>query len=127
MLIGDKIRYVRRLINMERKDVAERLGVSLSQYSNIENNVSHIDEERLLKFSAIFQMPPDIIKNIDPTKVYAQVNKANEQNTNKDVHIGAQDNEISQRLLIENQKLLDIQDRNMDIIEELVKKLKNHG
>lgn len=127
ILIGEQIRYIRRLTNMERKDVAERLGVSLSQYSNIENNVSHIDEERLRKFSEIFKMPPELIKNIDPSKVYAQVNNANEQNTNKDVHITAQDNEISKQLLIQNRKLLDMQDRNMDIIEELVKKLKNYG
>jgi DNA-binding XRE family transcriptional regulator len=38
MKLGSKIEYVRKLVKMERKEIAEKLHISQQAYANIENN-----------------------------------------------------------------------------------------
>jgi hypothetical protein len=106
---------------MERKEVAEHLGISLSQYSNIENNVSKIDAAKLEKLAALFDMPQDAIKNIDPQKIFNQLN--NDSSKGGDMGTMNHHNELNEKLFAQNQKLIEMNEKHFEVIESLIKKL----
>ncbi len=77
MYLGEQLTYVRTLKKMERKEIADKLGISLQQYTNYENNKSQIDEQRLGEISVILGMEKENIKEIDTQRILHQINNDN--------------------------------------------------
>ncbi len=123
MLLGEQIQYIRRLKNMERKEVADRLGITVQQFANIENNVSHIDEERLERLSVIFNVDKERIREIDTERILHQINNDNSTGFNlvNTSTINLQDNEVVTKMLENQTKLMEMMDKRLNLIEDFIK------
>ncbi|MEP7168253.1 MAG: helix-turn-helix transcriptional regulator [Bacteroidota bacterium] len=63
--IGNNIKKIRELNNFNQQHMAQRLGISQSEYSRIENGVVKSDGERLQKISVILKVKIEILYNFD--------------------------------------------------------------
>jgi transcriptional regulator with XRE-family HTH domain len=116
MLLGEQIQYVRRLKNMERKEVAEKLGISIQQYSKYENSKSHVDEQRLDQLSQIFNVDKERILEIDTQRILQQINNDNGI-WFKDSTVNFQDTSLITRLLDNQNRLIDMMDKWLSALE----------
>lgn len=57
VLIGQKIRKMRENREFSQEYVAERLGISQTAYSKIENNQTKLTAERISQLSGLFDVP----------------------------------------------------------------------
>ncbi len=108
-ILGKKIRYIRLMHLKERKEVADYLDLGLSQYSNLENGVSAIDDEKLQKLALYYHTTKEQIENIDPEKVVHQIN--NDNSLGIGINLGTiyqQNNELITKLLQNQDRLLEI-------------------
>jgi len=64
MNIGDKIRKVRELKGYKQEYVADKLGLSVTAYGNIERNDASITFDRLEEIAAILEVAVQDILNI---------------------------------------------------------------
>jgi transcriptional regulator with XRE-family HTH domain len=125
MLLGDQIQYIRRLKKMERKEVAERLGISVQQYSNIENNISQIDEDRLDNLSRIFNVDKDHIIGVDTEKILHQINHDNSTGYNEGT-INHNDPDLIARLVDKQNKLIDMLDKQNKLMDMRLSAIEGH-
>jgi transcriptional regulator with XRE-family HTH domain len=78
MEIGDKIRKVRELKGYKQEYVAEKLGMSVTAYGNIERNESSISLERLQEIAEVLEVTVQDILNIpEQFNVHAITNSKN--------------------------------------------------
>jgi transcriptional regulator with XRE-family HTH domain len=122
MKLGKQITYMRGLANMERKEVAEKLGITLQQYSNIENDHSGVDETRLADIAQILKTKPETIKNLDLERVYQQTNNDNSTGGHMGT-INQMDKEILQQLLDTNKLLIEMMDKRIAALEQKLEKI----
>jgi transcriptional regulator with XRE-family HTH domain len=64
MEIGDKIRKVRELKGYKQEYVADKLGMSVTAYGNIERNESSLSFERLQEIADVLEVTVQDILNI---------------------------------------------------------------
>jgi len=69
MKTGEKIKKIRKLKGFSQNGIAELLCISQRAYSDIENNKTKIDLERLKNLGKIFNMDPSDILNFDEHQV----------------------------------------------------------
>ena len=79
--VGLNIRKIRELKNYSQDYVSDKLSISQSSYSDIENNKVNISEERLEEISKILQVSTDTIKNFDEKVVFNSCNQSGNYNT----------------------------------------------
>lgn len=77
--IGYKIRKIREIKNFKQEYMAEKLGISISAYSKVENNET-VGPERLEQISKILGVSVEEILSFDETKVFNFINNYNNQN-----------------------------------------------
>lgn len=80
-VIGYKIRKVREIKNLSQKYMANKLSVSQSHYSDIENCKTEISEEKLEEIARILEVNPDTIKNFNDQVVFNACSQSGFSNT----------------------------------------------
>ncbi len=68
--LGHRIRKMRELRNLTQEHIANKLGISQSNYARMESNDISIPEKRLAEISAILQTTPDAIRNFDEGVIF---------------------------------------------------------
>lgn len=68
--IGTKIKRVRELRNFSQEFVAEKIGVSQSNYARMESNEVAISPERLQKIAEALNVEESIIKTFDENIIF---------------------------------------------------------
>lgn len=68
--LGLKIRKVREIRNISQDYIANKLGISQSAYSSIENGRTKINDSKLKLISEILEVDSDIIKNFNEQVVF---------------------------------------------------------
>ena len=74
--IGDNIRKIRMLKNIDAKTLADKLGISVSAFTKIERGETQIDLERINRIAETLQVNPDDITSFNPDRLYQNVEKA---------------------------------------------------
>jgi len=73
MQIGNKIKRIRELKGLSQAEVAEKLHISQRAYSDIENDKTKIDLERLELLAATFEIAPVDLLTFDEKKIFNNV------------------------------------------------------
>ncbi|HNS41997.1 MAG TPA: helix-turn-helix transcriptional regulator [Taishania sp.] len=81
-LIGKKIRKVREIKNFSQEYVANKLSISQSAYSNIENGKTLISEKSLNSIAKILEVTPEIIQGYNDQVIFNSCIQSGYVNTN---------------------------------------------
>jgi transcriptional regulator with XRE-family HTH domain len=92
MDIGDKIRKVRELKGYKQEYVAEKVGLSVTAYGNIERNDSSLTFERLEQIAEVLEVTVQDILNIPEHLNIHSVNNAHQVGFNH--HTTINDNRV---------------------------------
>ncbi|MWB93072.1 helix-turn-helix domain-containing protein [Flavobacterium sp. GA093] len=65
MVIGDKIKSIRKLKNYTQEYIAEQLGITQAGYSKIEKGKTRMSLEKLQQLSLILELPIEKIINFE--------------------------------------------------------------
>lgn len=68
--IGIKIRKIREIKSFSQEYVANKLSISQSAYSNIENEKTPVTAKNLEQIAAILEVTPEIIKGFNDQMVF---------------------------------------------------------
>ena len=68
--LGHRLRKIRELRNLTQEYVAQRLGISQSNYARMENDDISIPDKRLAEISEILKTTPDAIRNFDEAAIF---------------------------------------------------------
>jgi transcriptional regulator with XRE-family HTH domain len=74
---GNKIKKVRELRSFTQEYMADKLGLSQSNYARIENNEVKLSEERLQKIAEILETTVEAIKGFDENLIFNITNGQN--------------------------------------------------
>lgn len=122
--LGLNIRKIRELKNYSQNYLADKLSISQSSYSDIENNKQTISKESLKAISEILQVSPEMIKHFDEKVVFNLCSQSGNLNTNNINQI-----EKIEQLYIELVKTKDSKISDLSAIieekEKLIESLKN--
>lgn len=80
--IGLKIRKVREIKSFSQEYVANKLSISQSAYSNIENGKTPITDENLNTIASILEVNPEVIKGFNDQVVFNSCVQSGYVNTN---------------------------------------------
>lgn len=78
---GTKIRKVRELKNIGQQYMAEKLGISQSSYSDIENDRTRITPEKLEQIARVLNVSEETIKNFSESVIFNSCSKSGCYNT----------------------------------------------
>ncbi len=81
-VIGYKIRKVREIKNLSQKYMADKLSISQSSYSDIENCKTFLSDEKLEEIARILEVTPDTIKNFNDQVVFNACSQSGYYNVN---------------------------------------------
>ena len=95
---GNKIKKVRELRSFTQEYMADKLGLSQSNYARIENNEVKLSEERLEKIAAILETTVDAIKGFDENIIINITNGQHSLNGQNSVVNNYQIDSIIQKL-----------------------------
>ena len=73
MQIGNKIKRIRELKGLSQTEVADKLFISQRAYSDIENDKTKLDLDRLENLGKIFEMEPLDVLTFDEKKVFNNI------------------------------------------------------
>ena len=73
-MINEKIRFLRDKKKLRHEDMAERLEISTSAYSRLENGETKINVERLKKIAEILEVPVEDLLNSEPVVFHVENN-----------------------------------------------------
>lgn len=79
--IGLKIRKVREIKSFSQEYVANKLSISQSAYSNIENGKTPITDENLNTIASILEVNPEVIKGFNDQVVFNSCSQSGQFNT----------------------------------------------
>lgn len=114
---GYKIKKMRELRNYTQSYVAERLGLSQSNYARIENNSISIGEERLKKLAEILETTVENIAGFDEQVIFS---------INHNTNFNAIQNLSSQQNYLINEELKKMYDEKIQLLQDKVKLLEEH-
>ena len=77
---GQKIAHVRKLRGVKQETVANELGISQAEFSNIEN-AETVDDNILNQIAEILNVPSEAIKNFDESLAVYYINNKIENST----------------------------------------------
>ncbi len=80
MHTGQKIAHVRKLRGVKQETVANELGISQAEFSNIEN-AETVDDNILNQIAEILNVPSEAIKNFDESLAVYYINNKIENST----------------------------------------------
>lgn len=108
--IGKKIKKIREFKEIKREYLANKLGLGISAYGNIERGVVSINDDRLAQIADLLGVSVDFIKNFEENPVFQNItntkgvvgnNSNNTINDNNEILI-----EIKKGLISINQALI---------------------
>ena len=70
MSIGNKIKKIREFKNLTQEHVANKLGVSQSNYARMEKDEIKVTDIRLKQIAEILQVTEDDIKNLEDSVIF---------------------------------------------------------
>ena len=70
MSIGNKIKKIREFKNLTQEHVANKLGVSQSNYARMEKDEIKVTDIRLKQIAEILQVKEEDIKNLDDSVIF---------------------------------------------------------
>lgn len=73
MILGNKIKNIRELKNFTQEYMAERLDISQSAYSKLENGDTKISDEKLEQIAEVLEVKPEDIQSFDSHKYFNSV------------------------------------------------------
>lgn len=73
MQIGSKIKRIREIKGLSQSEIAEKLYISQRAYSDLENDKTKLDIERLEAIAKIFEMEPVELLTFDEKKIFNNV------------------------------------------------------
>lgn len=73
MQVGNKIKRIREIKGFSQTEVAEKLFISQRAYSDLENDKTKLDLERLEAIAVIFDMDPIDLLMFDEKKIFNNV------------------------------------------------------
>lgn len=74
--IGENIRKIRMLKNIDAKTLADKLGISVSAFTKIERGETQVDIERINRIAETLQVNPSDITSFNPDRLYQNVESA---------------------------------------------------
>jgi transcriptional regulator with XRE-family HTH domain len=80
MHTGQKIAHVRKLRGVKQETLANELGISQAEFSNIENAAT-VDDNILNQIAEILNVPSEAIKNFDESLAVYYINNKIENST----------------------------------------------
>ncbi|CAN5415126.1 hypothetical protein BH10BAC2_BH10BAC2_17990 [soil metagenome] len=127
MHIGDKIRKVRELKGYKQEYVADKLGMSVTAYGNIERGDSSLSFDRLEEIAAVMEVTVQDILNIpEQLNIHSITNSNNVGfNHHTTIHDNRADGEVdAYKQSIENLKMeIDyLREQNKQLVNLLGKK-----
>lgn len=81
-VVGYKIRKIREIKNFSQKYMADKLSISQSFYSDIENCKTEISNEKLEEIARILEVNSDTIKNFNDQVIFNTCSQSGYYNTN---------------------------------------------
>lgn len=103
MSIGEKIKFFRTLKGLKQADVAERMGIDVKSYQNIETDKTDVSISRLQELADVFGIDLFELFGVGEKNFY-YVHTGNQANTHGSIVVHAK-NENEKDTQIENQKL----------------------
>lgn len=79
--LGIKIRKIRELRNFSQDYVADKLSLSQSYYSDLENGKKPVSEKKLDLISKIFEVDPEVIKSFNDHVIFNSCQQSGYINT----------------------------------------------
>jgi transcriptional regulator with XRE-family HTH domain len=80
--LGIKVRKIRELRNFSQDYVADKLSLSQSYYSDLENGKKPVSEDKLNQIAKIFEVEPEIIKEFNDHVIFNSCAQSGYINTN---------------------------------------------
>jgi transcriptional regulator with XRE-family HTH domain len=68
--IGDNIRKIRMLKNIDAKTLADKLGISVSAFTKIERGETQVDMDRITRIAETLQVDPVDITSFNPDRFF---------------------------------------------------------
>ncbi len=79
--IGLKIRKVREIKNFNQSYVADKLSVSQSAYSDLENGKIRVTEKKLQEIANVLEVTPEIIEGFSDALIFNSCSQSGQYNT----------------------------------------------
>lgn len=136
MSVHEKIRFIRQAKNLSQDEMAEKLGICLNAYGNIERGDTDIRLSRLEQIAQLFEMPLSQLLGFDEKNIFnisGTNNGLGTQNVqgNCTIHYPAEylqlQNELEKEKLLNQQKDKEIELKNEKIadLNRIIKLLEN--
>lgn len=81
-MLGVKVRKIRELRNLSQNYVADKLSLSQSCYSDLENGKRSISDEKLKQIAKVFEVEPELIKQFNDHVIFNSCQQSGYINTN---------------------------------------------
>lgn len=134
MSVHEKIRFIRQAKNLSQDEMAEKLGICLNAYGNIERGDTDIRLSRLEQIAQLFEMPLSQLLGFDEKNVFnVGTNNSGTQHNQSycTIHYPAEylqlQNELEKEKLLNQQKDKEIELKNEKIadLNRIIKLLEN--
>lgn len=79
--IGLKIRKVREIKNFNQSYVADKLSISQSAYSDLENGKVRVTEKKLQEIANVLEVTPEIIEGFSDSVIFNSCSQSGQYNT----------------------------------------------
>lgn len=123
-LIGFKIRKVREIKNFSQDYVADKLLISQSTYSDIENGKQDISKEKLKRIATILEVTPEIIENFSEHVIFNSCSQSCVSNTYNITNPIEKINELHKELIEQLKERIKTLQDNLKSKDELIQLLK---
>lgn len=122
MVIGNKIKKIRELRNLNQEYMAKQLGITQESYSRIEANRAGITLHRLDKIAELLEVSVFELMSFDEKNIF--FNAAETQNQNNIGifnHENAKDKNLYERLIEELKQQIQRLQKDNDFLKEMLK------
>lgn len=134
MSVHEKIRFIRQAKNLSQDEMAEKLGICLNAYGNIERGDTDIRLSRLEQIAQLFEMPLSQLLGFDEKNVFNTKGKNNIGQHNQSyctIHYPTEylqlQNELEKEKLLNQQKAkeIELKDEKISDLNRIIKLLEN--
>jgi transcriptional regulator with XRE-family HTH domain len=133
--VHEKIRFIRQAKNLSQDEMAEKLGMCLNAYGNIERGDTDIRLSRLEQIAQLFEMPLSQLLGFDEKNVFNVMGTNNSgihhNQSYCTIHYPAEylqlQNELEKEKLLNQQKAkeIELKDEKISDLNQIIKLLQN--
>ncbi|ADX67154.1 MULTISPECIES: helix-turn-helix domain-containing protein [Flavobacteriales] len=118
-VIGYKIRKVREIKNLSQSYMADKLSISQSSYSDIENCKTKISEEKLNEIARVLEVDSETIKNFNDQVVFNACSQSGYYNTNNITSTAKIEELYKELIKSKDEQILQLQEQLLSLKNEL--------